>query len=207
MGYYILSLPGEAVRAPLHPVEEKGLWEGASLQVLRQRSRFPFSPSCQPQVGRRGGARARSPHKAVGRIWTPTWVGPGRTDRDMGHLPSSSTFFPEGNLERDRVETSLRMQDLTGSKGTLRPGARSRSAGGMDPASARLGWDCRECSGLGRAPSSGGHGIPRRPQGQERQQEPREGWGRYQRFCPSSSSPAAMPPLPDVSSLVKGPPV
>lgn len=26
--------------------------------------------------------------------------------------PSRSTFFPEGSLERERVDTSLRMQDL-----------------------------------------------------------------------------------------------
>lgn len=74
-------------------------------------------------------------------------------------------------------------------------------------ASARLDGRCREHGGLGPAPSSGGHGIPRRPQGRECLRGPREGWGRYQRFCPSSSSPAAAPPLPDVSSLAKGPPV
>lgn len=45
--------------------------------------------------------------------------------------PSSRTFFPEGSFERERVDTSLRMQDLvrgtetaiTGG-GTLTPGPR-----------------------------------------------------------------------------------
>lgn len=49
-------------------------------------------------------------HKASGRT-------DGRTDS-----PSSSTFFPAGSLERERVETSLRMQDLRGAKEGPRPG-------------------------------------------------------------------------------------
>lgn len=31
--------------------------------------------------------------------------------------PSRRTFFPDGSLERDRVDTSLRMQDLAGRDG------------------------------------------------------------------------------------------
>lgn len=112
------------------------------------------------------------------------------------HLPSSSTFFPVGSLERERVETSLRMQDLTGSKAQAEAGPdRGREPRGPAPGRPRP------------APSSrGAPGSQRRPPW--RGDNPRgtgEGCGPYQRFCPSSSSPAAGPPLPDASSLARGP--
>lgn len=81
----------------------------------------------------------------------------------------------------------------------------------MDPASARLGGGCGGRGGLGPGAELRRARIPRRPPagpGASAQRGPREeGWGRYQRFCPSSSSPAAAPPLPEISSLAKEPPV
>ena len=108
-------------------------------------SRFPFSPSCQRQVLPPGGVGPGSAVRTKQAIsladWTPAGWGPGGTGRSEAgvHLPSSSTFFPAGSLDRERVETSLRMQDLAGSKAHAEAGSQGRSAGGMDTASARLG--------------------------------------------------------------------
>lgn len=101
---------------PHTPRRGEGFWGG----------RVPAGPgagvpvSLLPQLSatgraaRRGGARPGCPHKASRSAAGGPGPRPGRTPRraeQVGHLPSSSTFFPAGSLERERVETSLRMQD------------------------------------------------------------------------------------------------
>lgn len=76
-----------------------------------------------------------------------------------------------------------------------RPRAQCAGAGAAEKAAAWVGAELR------RARDPGASAGPRVPAGT------REGCGPYQRFCPSSSSPVAAPPFPDVSSLAKGPPV
>ena len=130
MGYRIVLPRGDCQGHPhTHPEEEKGSGAGGSPQVLGQGSQFLFSPSCQRQVGRRGGARPGCLHKASRSAAGRPGPRPGRTPRraeQVGHLPSSSTFFPAGSLERERVETSLRMQDLAGDKAHAQAGAPRR---------------------------------------------------------------------------------
>lgn len=160
MGYRILSLPGTVVRASPHPGGEEGLWKGRVPAGPRAGVRVLLFP--QLSAAGRAAGRGQGPQSAQSRAGRATgpWPGwePGGAERGGGHLPSSSTFFPAGSLDRERVETSLRMQDLTGSKAHAEAGGRGRSAGGMDTASARLRGRCPERSGLGPAPSSGGRG-------------------------------------------------
>lgn len=103
-------------------------------------------------------------------------MGPGRAERGGGHLPSSSTFFPAGSLERERVETSLRMQDLTGSKAHAEAGGqRPEPPRGRDGHGLRAngrGLPTTQCTGadaeLRRArdpEASAGPGVPAGTQG------------------------------------------
>lgn len=154
MGYRILSLPGEDVKSSPHPREEKGLWGGrVPAGPCRSWGRDPGSPSLPAVSDRSEGGAGPGPsvrtkqagEPAGGPGPRPEWR-PGGAGRDRGHLPNSSTFFPAGSLERERVETSLRMQDLTGSKAHA-------EAGGQGPGPQRG----RDGHGLGAS----GRGLPR----------------------------------------------
>lgn len=183
-----------------------GFWGGRVPAGLGAGVPVSLLPSCQRQVGRWGGARPGCPHKASQSAAGRPGPRPGgrRAGRSRwGHLPSSSTFFPAGSLERERVETSLRMQDLAGNKAHAQAGApRRRGCPGLH---ARTGAAENAAAWAGRRAPAGTRPWtipgPALPAGT------REGCDPYQRFCPSSSSPAAAPPLPDASSLAKGPPV
>lgn len=103
---------------PPHPGEE-GLWGGRVPIGTGAGVPVPFLPQLSatgPAAGR-GQARLSAQSERAGGPWPGPGWGPGGAERGRGHLPSSSTFFPAGSLERERVETSLRMQDLAGSKG------------------------------------------------------------------------------------------
>lgn len=186
LGCYFHSVsPSGDDRATPHPRVEKRP-EGPG-----RKDRGPLVPQLSAASREAGRSPADCPHKGSGRA--DVTVHPSHS-RD--HLPSSSTFFPVGSLERERVETSLRMQDLTGSKAQAETGPdRGLEPPGPAPVRPRP------------APSSrGARGSQRRPPW--RGDNPRgtgEGCGPYQRFCPSSSSPAAGPPLPEASSLARGP--
>lgn len=121
LGCYVHSAsPRGDDRATPHPREEK---KDRRVQAGTTGWGDPWSPSCQPQqAGRRGAAGPGCPHKGSGR--TDVTLHPGHSE---DHLPSSSTFFPVGSLERERVETSLRMQDLTGSKAQAQGRARPKT--------------------------------------------------------------------------------
>lgn len=136
MGYRIVLPRGGCQGHPhTHPGVETGSGEGGSLKVPGQGSQSLFSPAVSDRSeGGAGPGQAVRTKPARARRADPD-PGPGgrRAGRSrLGHLPSSSTFFPAGSLERERVETSLRMQDLAGTRRTLRPGPR---AGGAAPAS------------------------------------------------------------------------
>ena len=164
MGYRIV-LPGGSCQGQPHTPRGGETFRGG---------RVPAGPGAGvpvlllPQLSATGRAAGRgqprlsaqSEPESGGRTQTQATLG-GRAGRSRwGHLPSSSTFFPAGSLERERVETSLRMQDLAGSKAHAQAGApRGRNGTSL----ARPGGGGRERDGLGRAPSSGGHATPGRP--------------------------------------------
>ena len=207
MGYRIVLPRGGCQGHPhTHPGEETGSGEGGSLQTSGQGSQSLSSPAVSDRSeGGAGPGQAVRTKPARARRADPD-PGPGgrRAGRSRwGHLPSSSTFFPAGSLERERVETSLRMQDLAGNKAHAQAGApRRRGCPGLH---ARTGAAENAAAWAGRRAPAGTRPWtipgPALPAGTRERCDP------YQRFCPSSSSPAAAPPLPDASSLAKGPPV
>ena len=166
-----MSFSGEAVRAT-----HAHLVEGESSQVPGQGSLVSSSPSCQGPAPRwwsqaRQSAQSEPRSGEQTRTRTQAVVGARRAEQEWrgGHLPSSSTFFPAGSLERERVETSLRMQDLVESKQHTQAGVwRGRNGPGLSapgrelPRKPRPGW----------APSSGGHETLGRPQGRGCQRGP-----------------------------------
>lgn len=110
----------------------------------------PQLPSCQPQGGSPGTKRASGPGGPR--------AGWGAAERGRGHLPSSSTFFPAGSLERERVETSLRMQDLTGSKTHTEPGLAGLGVGATRAAARGCGARTRPRRGRRETPAAQGPG-------------------------------------------------
>lgn len=110
MGCRILSFPGGAVGVA--PDSRRGGRGGTAGPAGPGRGSAPLSPAVSAKPGGGAGPDRRSAQSQRARGQATAAWGPG----GAGHLPSSSTFFPAGSLERERVETSLRMQDLTGSK-------------------------------------------------------------------------------------------
>lgn len=99
---------GKAGRGAAGCVQGRRVPAGPGAGVPRS-SQSPEGPPLSEPAGRRGAAGPAD------RTKDSEPAGRGGAPRDpRGHSPSSSTFFPAGSLERERVETSLRMQDLTG---------------------------------------------------------------------------------------------
>lgn len=200
MGYRILSFPWETVRATSTSRRGRALGRAGP---HRYRGRGPRSLSPPAVSDRSGGWAGPGPavrtKRAGGRTLTRAGVGAGRGGARQGTLTQQQYILPRGELGARAGGDLAKDAGPSGEqRRTLRPGTGARGRDG--PGLGALG------RGLLRTQWPR-HGIPRCPQGRECQWGPREGWGRYQRFCPSSSSPAAAPPLPDVSSLAKGPPV
>lgn len=186
---------------PPHPGEE-GLWGGRVPIGTGAGVPVPFLPQLSatgPAAGRGQARLSAQSERAGGRTLTRAGVGAGRGGARQGTLTQQQYILPRGELGARAGGDLAKDAGPSGEqRRTLRPGTGARGRDG--PGLGALG------RGLLRTQWPR-HGIPRCPQGRECQWGPREGWGRYQRFCPSSSSPAAAPPLPDVSSLAKGPPV
>lgn len=203
-----LSSQGEAVRAtPTHPGREAGSGEGGSLQVSGQGSQSLSPPPAVSDRSEGGAGPGQAVRTKPARARQADPDRPRRTPRraeQVGHLPSSSTFFPAGSLERERVETSLRMQDLAGNKAHAQAGApRRRAAPASTPGQGRPRT---------RRPGPGAE--PRRAAATL--DHPRAGvaggdQGRV-RSLPKVLSVLVVAcrgaaDLPDASSLAKGPPV
>lgn len=63
--------------------------------------------------------------------------------------PSSRTFFPEGSLERERVDTSLRMQDLVRGTETAITGGEPLTPGPRRPLNEKRNEGAAEVGILG----------------------------------------------------------
>lgn len=163
-------------------------------------------PSCQRQVGRRGGARPGCPHKASQSAAGGPGPRPGRTPRraeQVGALTQQQHVLPRGEFGARAGGDLTEDAGPGGNKAHAQAGApRRRGCPGLH---ARTGAAENAAAWAGRRAPAGTRPWtipgPALPAGTK------EGCDPYQRFCPSSSSPAAAPPLPDASSLAKGPPV